>query len=354
VEGCLTDYMKKVNTEFPRIAQIPFNSKNKYQVGIHWDDEKQRSLLVMKGAPERIWNRCNKVWKDDGSGNAKLVDFDEAEKAKVIACQEACAEDGLRVLGFCELELPAKYNKDFAFDEDNANFPIGNDKNAPVNPKQPPHKDSFTPLHFLGLFAMIDPARPQVPGAVALCKTAGIRVIMVTGDHPVTAQAIAQDVGIIDGDHARGGKKKGPATKRDYEKFNAKHGLTKGCAPKVIPGMNNGEPVPWFNPVLAPAMVVPGWELIGKEDMDKWKDVWDDILGHTQIVFARTSPQQKLIIVENCQARAEIVAVTGDGVNDAPALKKADIGVAMGIMGSDVSKEAADMILLDDNFAPTR
>jgi sodium/potassium-transporting ATPase subunit alpha len=146
---------------------------------------------------------------------------------------------------------------------------------------------------------------------------------MVTGDHPVTAKAIAHKVGILWG-----------PTKEDIEEENLKKNLQKND-------------FGWIDPMTAPAIVVPGWEI----SCDTPQEEWDRILDHNQVVFARTSPQQKLIIVENCQRRKEIVAVTGDGVNDSPALKKADIGIAMGIMGSAVSKEAADMILLDDNFA---
>merc|ERR1719183_207090 len=146
---------------------------------------------------------------------------------------------------------------------------------------------------------------------------------MVTGDHPVTAKAIAQQVGILWG-----------KTAEDMKEENEQANL----------GPNDAG---YQDPADAPAIVKPGWE-IGMHLSEK---EWDDILCHPQVVFARTSPQQKLIIVENCQRRGEIVAVTGDGVNDSPALKKADIGVAMGIAGKDVSKEAADMILMDDNFA---
>jgi len=146
---------------------------------------------------------------------------------------------------------------------------------------------------------------------------------MVTGDHPVTAQAIAYKVGIL-----------WSKTQGDMEKENAKAGLSAG------------DPE-WQDPASAQAITVPGTEI----SIDMPLEEWDAILEHPQIVFARTSPQQKLIIVENCQRLGHIVAVTGDGVNDSPALKKADIGVAMGIMGAEVTKNAADMILLDDNFA---
>merc|ERR1711994_30320 len=157
------------------------------------------------------------------------------------------------------------------------------------------------------------------PDAVSKCRSAGIKVIMVTGDHPITAKAITRSVGIIS---------EGTETIEDVA-------ARKGVDVKDV------------NPREARACVVHGGEI---KDMGE-KQIDEILMYHTEIVFARTSPQQKLIIVEGCQRMGAIVAVTGDGVNDSPALKKADIGVAMGIAGSDVSKQAADMILLDDNFA---
>ncbi|ETO21357.1 sodium/potassium-transporting ATPase subunit alpha-2, partial [Reticulomyxa filosa] len=181
-------------------------------------------------------------------------------------------------------------------------------------------------LVFIGLMAMIDPPRPGVPEAVAKCQSAGIKVIMVTGDHPVTAKAIAEKVGILG---------MGCRTLDDVakEKYNGNKAMVKDNE---------------FD-----AVVVPGWEL--QEELDKdaqsVADFWNRTLIKDNIVFARTSPQQKLLIVSACQDRGGIVAVTGDGVNDSPALKKADIGIAMGKTGTEVAKDAADMILLDDNFA---
>merc|ERR1712051_457908 len=208
---------------------------------------------------------------------------------------------GERVLGFCDYMLDAKkYPNGYAFDPDDVNFPLEG-------------------LRFVGLMSMIDPPRAAVPDAVTKCRSAGIKVIMVTGDHPITAKAIARSVGIIS---------EGTNTVEDIA-------TQRGCDVKDV------------NPREARACVVHGGEI---KDMSE-KQIDEILMYHTEIVFARTSPQQKLIIVEGCQRMAAIVAVTGDGVNDSPALKKADIGVAMGIAGSDVSKQAADMILLDDNFA---
>nr|CAD7393510.1 unnamed protein product [Timema cristinae] len=297
MELALGDIMS-IRKRNKKVCEIPFNSTNKYQVSIHEteDPNDPRHLMVMKGAPERILDRCSTIFI---GGKEKVLD-EEMKEAFNNAYLELGGL-GERVLGFCDFMLPSdKFPLGFKFDGDDPNFPL-------------------TGLRFVGLMSMIDPPRAAVPDAVAKCRSAGIKVIMVTGDHPITAKAIAKSVGIIS---------EGNETIEDIaQRLNI--------------------PVAEVNPREAKAAVVHGGEL-----RDLSGDQLDEILRyHTEIVFARTSPQQKLIIVEGCQRMGAIVAVTGDGVNDSPALKKADIGVAMGIAGSDVSKQAADMILLDDNFA---
>merc|ERR1711962_370950 len=284
-----------------KIMEIPFNSTNKYQVSIHEteDETDPRYLLVMKGAPERILDRCSTILIN---GEERPLDKEQTDNYN--QAYDELGGLGERVLGFCHYYLPTEqFPPGFAFDpeaEPEPNFPLSG-------------------LCFVGLMSMIDPPRAAVPDAVSKCRSAGIKVIMVTGDHPITAKAIARCVGIISDQSFT------------VEDIAAK----RKCNVKDV------------NPREAHAAVVNGGEI---KDMSPEK--LDEILKyHTEIVFARTSPQQKLIIVEGCQRMGAIVAVTGDGVNDSPALKKADIGVAMGIAGSDVSKQAADMILLDDNFA---
>jgi sodium/potassium-transporting ATPase subunit alpha len=292
--GQVTEYRARNK----KISEIPFNSTNKYQVSIHETDDPSdsRYLLVMKGAPERIVDRCSTILV-----NGKEMPMDQHWKDQFERAYLNLGGLGERVLGFCDYMLPSDdFPVGYAFDADAENFPL-------------------TGLRFLGLMSMIDPPRAAVPSAVVKCRSAGIKVIMVTGDHPITAKAIAKGVGIIS---------EGNETVEDIAE-------------------REGVPVSEVDRRRANAAVVHGGEL-----RDMTSDDLDRILrDHAEIVFARTSPQQKLIIVEGCQRAGQIVAVTGDGVNDSPALKKADIGVAMGIAGSDVSKQAADMILLDDNFA---
>merc|ERR1711862_980466 len=281
-----------------KVCEIPFNSANKYQVSIHETEytNDNRYLLVMKGAPERILERCSTIVVD-----GREMPLSEEWKNSFETAYMELGGLGERVLGFCDFMLPLdEYPTGYPFDPDEENFPLNG-------------------LRFVGLMSMIDPPRAAVPDAVAKCRSAGIKVIMVTGDHPITAKAIARSVGIIS---------EGTETVEDI-------------------AARTGRDVKDINPRDARAAVVHGGEL---KDLNE-KQIDEILMYHTEIVFARTSPQQKLIIVEGCQRMGSIVAVTGDGVNDSPALKKADIGVAMGIAGSDVSKQAADMILLDDNFA---
>ncbi|XP_025832038.1 sodium/potassium-transporting ATPase subunit alpha [Agrilus planipennis] len=270
----------------PKLFEIPFTSATKFQASLHALDNGNEMLLVVKGAPEGVLDRCNKILLD-----GKTETLDDNVRTQ---CEHACmnlAAKGERVLGFADLVLEGRYNRSFHFSTDPPNFPL-------------------VGLRFLGFVSLIDPPRPQVTDAVAKCRSAGIRIIMVTGDHPVTAKAIAESVGIITSNN----------TIDDIHKRKQ---------------------------ASDSAIVIDGTKLRSLSS-----DEVDEILySFQEIVFARTSPQQKLQIVEGCQRLGETVAVTGDGVNDSPALKKADIGIAMGIAGTEVSHQSADMILLDDNFA---
>merc|ERR1712048_967619 len=283
-----------MRNQYTKVHEIPFNSTNKYQVSIHKMGDHHR--LVMKGAPERILDRCDKILI-----NGQEEPLTDERKQQFEVAYETLGGLGERVLGFCHSDLDAaQYPFGYEFDTEQENF-------------------SLNGLTFVGLISMIDPPRAAVPDAVNKCRSAGIKVIMVTGDHPITAQAIARGVGII----------------------SPENETVDEIAKRL------GVPVEKVNPREAQAAVIHGSKI---KDMSP-EEIDDVIKYHKEIVFARTSPQQKLIIVEGCQRAGQIVAVTGDGVNDSPALKRADIGIAMGIAGSDVSKQAADMILLDDNFA---
>lgn len=294
----------KFRKRYPKVTEIAFNSTSKYHVTIHElnqhedddDCEDCDYVLCMKGAPEKILDMCSTIM---------INGYEERKDRHWCDLFNAAYMDfggmGERVIGLCDLPLPrSKFPRGYQFNSERVNFPLNN-------------------LRFLGLMSMIDPPRAAVPDAVSKCRSAGIKIIMITGDHPITAKAIARSVGIISD------------TSETAEEIAVRLDIDKRDVPKN----------------QAKAIVIHGQELRAMRD-----DELDDVLAnHDEIVFARTSPQQKLIIVEGCQRLGHIVAVTGDGVNDSPALKKADIGISMGITGSDVTKQAADMILLDDNFA---
>lgn len=242
----------------PRVAEWPFDAERKRMTTLHRRDGEY--IAFTKGAPERMLPQCSR----------RLTARDEVgiDREAVLAQADALAEEGFRVLAFAFREWPQ-------LPEEQRADTIEND------------------LVFLGLVALIDPPREEAYGAVEECLAAGITPLMITGDHPATARAIAARLGIAD---------------------------------------NNAE-------------VITGKELEGMS-----ATTLADHLNKVR-VFARVSPKQKILIVQALQKRGDFVAMTGDGVNDAPALKHADIGVAMGQKGTDVAREAADMVLLDDNFA---
>ena len=262
-----------LEARWPRIAEAPFTSERKCMTTVHRApkpaDSSNSDVFVLpsdyiaftKGAVDVLLERSTKVWLGE-----ERIPIDEDLRRRIQQSNESLAQSGQRVLGLAYRLLDEKPGKDVEALE---------------------HE-----LTFIGMIGMMDPPRDEVKAAVARCRSAGIRPIMITGDHPLTALSIAQQLGITDNDRC-----------------------------------------------------LTGYEL-SKLDQTQLQQQVREVS-----VFARVSPEHKLNIVDALQAQGHVVAMTGDGVNDAPALKRADIGVAMGITGTDVSKEAADMVLLDDNFA---
>jgi sodium/potassium-transporting ATPase subunit alpha len=252
--GKLGDIQQAVR-ENKRVREMPFDSIKKRMITVN--EAAVDSTAYLKGAPEVVLSKCGRL-----HNNGKITALEEKDNRKILHYYERMASRGERVLGLA-------YNSEFSGREEN--------------------------FVFVALIGMIDPPRKEIPSAVAKCRTAGIKVIMITGDYSVTAEAIAEMAGMID-----------------------------RANPNTITG----------------------------DALDSLDDAGlQEALKRENLIFARTSPMQKLRIVKALQAMGEVVTVTGDGVNDAPALKHADMGVAMGVSGTEVAKEAADMVLMDDNFA---
>jgi Ca2+-transporting ATPase len=258
----------KLEKDYPRKLEEPFDSERKMMTTINKipsgdNHRNQRYILFSKGAPEVIAGKCTRIIK-----NGRLENLTDSDKEKIIENNHTLAGKAMRNLAFA-----FKYLDGLPDDEK--------------------VKEAEKDLVYLGIVGMIDPPRPEVYDAIEKCRRANIKIIMVTGDHKLTARAIGEELGIL------------------------------GPADKIIDGAE--------------------LDLMTKEELEKQ-------IEYTRI-FARVSPSNKVGIGEALKKNQHIVAMTGDGINDAPSLKKADIGVAMGIVGTDVSKESSDMILTDDNFA---
>jgi Ca2+-transporting ATPase len=263
---------------YPRVAEIPFTSERKRHTTVHIDRANGAELRVFqKGAPEILLEKCRYVWED-----GKAVPLGPDRRAGLNRRNDALAGQALRTLAVATRSVPAAA-LGLASAADAAQLP------AMIEPPDSIEDD----LILLGLVGMIDPPRAEAKAAVATAKGAFIRSVMITGDHPATARAIARELEILE----------------------------------------------------------PASRLVTGAELGAMADVELDAIVEDVRVFARVDPEHKLRIVAALQRKGHIVAMTGDGINDAPALKAANIGVAMGITGTDVSKEAADMVLTDDNFA---
>ncbi|KIK59054.1 hypothetical protein GYMLUDRAFT_170208 [Collybiopsis luxurians FD-317 M1] len=286
------DYQKK----YPKAFEVPFNSTNKWALVIVSKPHDTGVLTSMiKGAPERVLAKCSTYLKD-----GEQVPITDEFRDAYDEAYNYMASRGHRVIACAQYLLPREqYPVDFAFSRSDVNYPSSD-------------------YCFTGLVSLEDPPKHGVREAIGTLRLAGIKVMMVTGDHPKTAEAIARKINLILGD--------------TRETLAAKTG-------RSVDEIYDDE---------VSAVVIHGDDI---DNLQGWQ--WDQIFAKDEIVFARTSPKHKLEIVKRAQALGHVVGVTGDGVNDSPALKRADLGIAMNMSGSDVSKEAAKMILLDDNFAST-
>ncbi len=253
---------ENLDRRYPRVQELPFTSERKRMTTVHKSPE-GKAFAYAKGAPETILERCDRIFKD-----GKSTKLNRKERKHILGTNEDMAREALRVIAVAYKELPSTTSE--KFDEE----------------------ELERGLIFLGLTGMIDPPREEAREANSLCQQAGIKTVMITGDHKLTAVAIAKELGMLKSD-----------------------------------------------------VVLTGAELDNVSDAE-FEKIVEDVA-----VYARVSPEHKLRIVNALKKKGHIVAMTGDGVNDAPALKQADIGVAMGITGTDVTREAADMVLADDNFA---
>lgn len=313
----LEEDVENLRDQKPIITQIPFNSKNKYMVTVHDLGEETPMLMYMKGAAEAMIGRCNTYLNENGEEKPITPKY----RKQLLKMQVSLCRKGERVLG-----LIGK------FVQHTEECPI-RDKNFNTDDYELPIADNFV---FLGLVAIMDPPREEVPEVIEKCHQAGIKVAMVTGDHPDTAVTIAKMIGIVKGERV--------SYMADFQPH-----ILPDVRPSVTHFELNRPTIEFFRDdeearELPRAVVVSGPELLSFD-----ADQWEWVLGHRDIVFARTSPDNKLEIVKQMQARGYSVAVTGDGVNDSPALKQADVGVAMG-GGSDVAKEAGAIVLTDNNF----
>ncbi|MGH2880502.1 MAG: cation-translocating P-type ATPase, partial [Solirubrobacteraceae bacterium] len=264
-------------------------------------------ILHAKGAPEAVLARCTSMLGGDGAP----LPLDGDARTRISEQVELFAGKGLRVLALASRPLPAPAGGSAAGKQSAREQSAG----QPSAREQPAREQAERDLCFLGLIAMFDPPRPEAKEAVAACHAAGIRVIVITGDHPVTAAAIARQVGI--GGESTGGK------------------TSSGKSP-------GGESSGGEGPISVDA------SRIDHTDQRRLREL---LAGGRELVFARASPETKLQIADALRHEGHVVAMTGDGVNDAPALRRADIGIAMGRSGTDVAREASTMVLSDDNFA---
>ena len=284
--------------------------------------------MFLKGAPEKVLKRVSYIKVKDAAGNVVDAPYDAGAKYETEAANDRFGLMGERVLAFARCDLdPQYYSKTYQFDTKNwADWDMKDDM-------RPAGWFPMTGLTLVGLISLNDPPRPKVDVSVQKCRAAGVKVIMVTGDQPPTAAAIAHKVNII------------TRPELEYNKL-----LQEGFEGKKL---NEEEAFEKCNAIVIHgdtlARVHAAEEALDDDEIEKGRKIMDWI-RKDEVVFARTTPSQKLLIVNACQKLGHVVAVTGDGVNDSPAIKQADIGIAMG-SGSEVARNAADMLLLDDNFS---